>query len=166
MGLMDMFFEKTEKQEDKTPPKRTQVQSVVVNPAIHMIATNPSTSALGPDYEEFQAKFRKILDDENKRNYPGNDYYEFVVMKNTMNVIPQEPLRYQAAYDLQLVMTTPQNKEEDYDKLITQFEWELSDTVELSQEEFNEYVHDDFDFAREARLSNTFYAKSITRKGR
>lgn len=68
--------------------------------------------------------------------------------------------------DLQLVMTTPQNKEEDYDKLITQFEWELNDTVELSQEEFNEYVHDDFDFARQARLSNTFYAKSITRKSR
>lgn len=58
-------------------------------------------------------------------------------------------------------MTTPENKEEDYNKLITQFEWELSDTVELSQDEFNDYVHDDFDFARQARLSNKFYTKTI-----
>ena len=48
--------------------------------------------------DEFTRKFRSILEEENKRNFPGNDYYEFKVMKDAMNAIPQETLRYQAAF--------------------------------------------------------------------
>ena len=48
--------------------------------------------------QEFRERFANILAEENKRNFPGNDYYEFVVMKNAMNTIPQENIRYQAAF--------------------------------------------------------------------
>ena len=47
---------------------------------------------------EFTQKFKSILEEENKRNFPGNDYFEFKVMKDAMNAIPQELLRYQAAF--------------------------------------------------------------------
>lgn len=63
--------------------------------------------------------------------------------------------------NLYLSMTQPENKEEEYDKLVEQFNWELAEVVELSQNEFNQYVHDEFDFAIQARVSNLSY----TRKG-
>jgi uncharacterized protein Yka (UPF0111/DUF47 family) len=63
--------------------------------------------------------------------------------------------------NLYLSMTTPENKEAEYDKLVEQFEWELADEVELSQSEFNQYIHDEFDFAVQARLSNTMYSKTV-----
>lgn len=99
MGVMDLFFERERKPEEVKSPRKTVVQPVTVSSAIQPVYIPQSNlSVLGPDYEEFKARFKKILDDENKRNYPGNDYYEFVVMKNAMNAIPQENLRYQAAF--------------------------------------------------------------------
>lgn len=62
--------------------------------------------------------------------------------------------------EVYLSLTVPVNKEEEYDKVIEMFKWEVEDIVELSQGEFNQYVFDEFDFAIQARVSNTFYAKS------
>jgi hypothetical protein len=39
------------------------------------------------------------------------------------------------------------------------FEWEVEDFVELEQQEFNEYVQDETDFARMAKLSNSAYIR-------
>ena len=58
---------------------------------------------------------------------------------------------------LHLVITTPINNTEHYDKLIRMFEWEKADDVILSQQEFNEYVEDDTEVARHAFLSNSMY---------
>ena len=99
MGIMDLFFEKEKKPEEVKPPaKKTVLQPVTVSSAIQSVYVPQPGHGLGPDYEEFKGRFKRILDEENKRNYPGNDYYEFVVMKNAMNAIPQENLRYQAAF--------------------------------------------------------------------
>lgn len=67
------------------------------HPAIITMSDSQSTQGT-PEYEEFRRQFASILADENKRNYPGNDYFEFVVMKNAMNAIPQEDVRYSAAF--------------------------------------------------------------------
>ncbi len=58
---------------------------------------------------------------------------------------------------IKLNLTTPENKSEEYDKLIEMFNWEVKDEVELQQGEFNEYILDESSFARQARLSNAFY---------
>lgn len=76
---------------EKAPRTRdVQAAVITVNP--------PVMTMTSPDFEKFRDQFKAILEDENKRNYPGNDYYEFTVMKNAMSAIPQEELRYQAAF--------------------------------------------------------------------
>lgn len=54
-------------------------------------------------------------------------------------------------------LVAPSNKTEEYDKLISMFEWEKADEVVLSQGEFNEYVLDETSFAREAKMLNSTY---------
>lgn len=58
---------------------------------------------------------------------------------------------------IELQLTHPENKAEDYDKLIKMFEMEVEDVIELEQSEFNQYIHDDLPFAKAARMSNSFY---------
>lgn len=55
-------------------------------------------------------------------------------------------------------LTAPENRVDDYEKLLNQFEWELDDTVTLSQGEFNQYVNDETDWAISAKVSNSVYS--------
>jgi len=59
--------------------------------------------------------------------------------------------------EIKLNLKVPVNKESEYDKLVIMFEWEQKDIVELSQQEFNEYILDESDFAVAARLQNSTY---------
>lgn len=56
-----------------------------------------------------------------------------------------------------LNLITPEDKRDDYDKLITMFEMEVEDVVELTQGEFNQYIHDETDWAVQAKMSNSSY---------
>lgn len=87
------FVETVDEAPIKKPPAPISALNVVESVGSPTGGTIPSE-----EYVAFCDKFAKILEEENKRNYPGNDYYEFIVMKNAMNAIPQESLRYQAAY--------------------------------------------------------------------
>jgi hypothetical protein len=58
---------------------------------------------------------------------------------------------------LDLHLITPVNNSDNYDKIIEMFEWEVADEVELTQDEFKEYVQDENDFAIRAKMSNTAY---------
>ncbi len=60
--------------------------------------------------------------------------------------------------DIMVRLTTPVNRSEEYDKVVEMFKWEVKDEVELTQSEFNEYVHDDNDSARSAKLANSSYS--------
>lgn len=66
----------------------------------------------------------------------------------------------EGALDAKLELVTPVNNEENYDKIVEMFEWDVRDEVELDQDEFLEYVQDETQFAREAKYSNTFYSSS------
>ena len=57
-----------------------------------------------------------------------------------------------------LDLITPINNAENYDKIIEMFVWEVNDVVELEQNEFNEYVQDETEFAVQAKFSNTMYS--------
>jgi len=58
---------------------------------------------------------------------------------------------------LRLNLTSPINNAANYDKIIDMFNWEVEEIVELEQQEFNEYVQDETDFAVTAKLSNSAY---------
>ena len=59
---------------------------------------------------------------------------------------------------VKLELVTPVNNAENYDKIVEMFEWEVEEVVQLKQDEFNEYVQDETDFAVSAKFSNTFYS--------
>jgi wyosine [tRNA(Phe)-imidazoG37] synthetase (radical SAM superfamily) len=56
-----------------------------------------------------------------------------------------------------LNLVTPINSSKEYEKVIEMFEWEINDDVELEQDEFNQFVLDEFDFAVNAKFANTMY---------
>lgn len=58
---------------------------------------------------------------------------------------------------IKLQLVTPVNRATEYDKIIEMFNWELNDEVELSQSEFNDYVHDDNTDSAHAKLLNSTY---------
>ena len=58
---------------------------------------------------------------------------------------------------VRLNLTTPIDNKESYDAILDMFVWDVSEEVELAQNEFNEYVRDETEFARHASLSNTMY---------
>ena len=88
-----VFYEAEDKPKKKESPPQREVENIVVTPIM--------VTPVGTDTQlvaEFRQHFSKIMEDENKRNFPGNDYYEFQIMKNAMSSIPQENLKYQAAF--------------------------------------------------------------------
>ena len=66
-------------------------------------------------------------------------------------------LNTDGALDIKLDLITPVNNADNYDKILQMFEREVAEVVELQQDEFKEYVQDEFDFAVTARMSNSAY---------
>lgn len=66
-------------------------------------------------------------------------------------------LNTDGALDIKLDLITPVNNADNYDKILQMFEWEQNEIVKLQQDEFREYVQDEFDFAITARMSNSAY---------
>ena len=58
---------------------------------------------------------------------------------------------------IKLNLTTPVDNRNNYDKIISMFEWDILEEVELTQQEFNEYILDETEAARHAFLSNSMY---------
>lgn len=65
----------------------------------------------------------------------------------------------QGATDLKLDLVTPINRSDEYDKVIEMFDWEIETQIQLSQDEFNDYVHDDNESSRRASLLNSTYLR-------
>lgn len=57
--------------------------------------------------------------------------------------------------DLKLV--PPVDKSDRYDKIIQMFEWEVNDNVELTKDEFDEYVLDETSEILHAKMLNSSY---------
>jgi len=60
--------------------------------------------------------------------------------------------------NLKLDLTSPIDNSDNYDKIAEMFSWEIDKEIELTQEEFNEYVQDDNHYSRNANVSNSFYS--------
>lgn len=58
---------------------------------------------------------------------------------------------------IKLNLTTPVDNRKNYDKIVGMFEWDVEDKVELTQQEYNEYILDETESARHAMMSNQAY---------
>lgn len=58
---------------------------------------------------------------------------------------------------IKLNLTTPINNIESYDKIVSMFEWDVNTEVDLTQQEFNEYIQDETEASRHATMSNQMY---------
>jgi len=54
-------------------------------------------------------------------------------------------------------LNPPISRVDQYDKILMQLEWEKRDELELQQNEFNQYVLDEYGWRQQASLSNSFY---------
>lgn len=59
--------------------------------------------------------------------------------------------------NIKLQLVSPVNKADEYDKLIEMFSWETRDEIELTRDEFNEYVLDESSFAIQSKFLNSTY---------
>lgn len=62
---------------------------------------------------------------------------------------------------IRLNLTTPVDNRENYDKIIGMFEWDVADEVELTQQEYNEYILDETEVSRHAAMSNAMYLDNL-----
>jgi len=96
---------------------------------------------------------------ENKKNHVA-DYKQAVVAYKKEAIKQLKELTENAKagqMNLQLKLVTPVDNSANYDKIISMFEWEVEDIVELDQNEFNEYVNDETSFAVQAKMLNATY---------
>lgn len=96
---------------------------------------------------------------ENKKNHVV-EYKQAVIAykKEAMKQLKDLTERAKSGeMNLQLKLVTPVDSSENYDKILSMFEWEVEDIVELDQQEFNEYVNDETAFAVQAKFLNSTY---------
>jgi|GEM_PF-2103513 len=56
------------------------------------------SSVNSPNMDEIQRRLEKVLEEENKKNFPGADYYEFMLALENMRDVPVESARYLSAF--------------------------------------------------------------------
>jgi hypothetical protein len=67
----------------------------------------------------------------------------------------------EGSLEARLNLVTPINNAENYDKIIEMFEWEVEEVVALEQQEFNEFVQDETEFAIQSKFANTLYSMQV-----
>lgn len=63
---------------------------------------------------------------------------------------------------VQFYEQAPQDHTDDYDRVIRMLEMEISDTVELDQQQFVNYVDDEWNWKQSWTVSNAKYAASLS----
>lgn len=58
---------------------------------------------------------------------------------------------------LNVHLEPPQDKTEEYERLIRMYEWELAESIELTIAEYNTVIEDRSDFAMRAKIINQSY---------
>jgi hypothetical protein len=98
----------------------------------------------------------------NKENHI-KEYEKAVVAykKEALKQLAEQLKRVEdGALDAKLELVEPVNNADNYDKVVDMFQWEENKIVELTQNEFREYVQDETDFAMQAKMSNAYYLGS------
>lgn len=89
----NVFYEKEDIPQKKQTSAKPIVESLGVNITAEISPVNDPNLL-----DNYNKHFRNIMETENKNNLPGNDYFEFQIMKNAMSGIADESIKYKAAY--------------------------------------------------------------------
>lgn len=82
MGFLDLFVERDKKPAPKQEKATERKEVFTPVPIQYPVA--------GGSVAEFTEHFRAILKEENERNFPGNDFYEFFLVKSNMQGLPEQ----------------------------------------------------------------------------
>jgi len=62
---------------------------------------NPTPASVHPaNLEEIEKRLNKVIEEENRKNFPGADYYEFELALENMKDVPVESARYVSAFNV------------------------------------------------------------------
>ncbi len=147
MGLKKFFGEFVEF-EEKVKPTNTNLYDKPSYEKPTKVITNTDFTSQHVnelELEKFKGKFNSILAEENTRNFPGNDFFEFWQMKSAMNgIIPQDNVRYSSAFATWNISSKqPQNKEDllkSANIYLGLIEKEITDFKNAYEAEFNQQV--------------------------
>lgn len=108
-----------------------------------------------------KVKKSKLIEkiNENKENHK-KDYIEAVeaYKKEAKKQLDEQSKALEnGSLNISLRLISPIDKTDEYDKILSIFEWEVADFVELTQNEFNEYVLDLSTFSMNAKMLNSTY---------
>jgi hypothetical protein len=95
MAFIDLFIERNKQEKTKSEVTESSTRQPMINITTDTAVSNVVNSSL---VEDFLGKFRKVLADENTRNFPGNDFFEFFQMKQAMTAPIPEDIKYQTVF--------------------------------------------------------------------
>lgn len=97
---------------------------------------------------------------ENKKNHI--EMYEKAVVAYKKEAIEQLATQMkrveEGELNANLELVTPLNNADNYDSIVQMFEWDIRTEVDLTQNEFKEYVQDENALSEQALFSNTMYS--------
>jgi len=100
--ILGAFIEIPE--DEKAPVKKTGTEvkkSTITDIAPETMPPTPQyTSTNTASASEFEGHFNNLIEEENKKNFPGTDFYEFIIAKENMNAIPVEETKYVTTFNV------------------------------------------------------------------
>jgi len=82
------------------PTAKTTKQAPQYQEMPDLNAGTPNAGADQVTLAAIEERLKKVLEAENKRNYPGADYYEFVLALENMKDVPVESAKYTSAFNV------------------------------------------------------------------
>lgn len=70
------------------------------------------------------------------------------------------------APQLYIGLEAPRNHEHDYQRAIEMCDWETGDQIDLTEEEFQQFVQDDWNWKHQFNTSNQLYTGSVSPSSR
>lgn len=88
------------------------------------------------------------------------DGYRAKYVKNIENILDAAKDSKRGAELVHFInLTAPQDHTEDYERALKMLEWDTEQMVELSQQEFTQYVQDNWGWKEQFRTTNSMYTE-------
>lgn len=99
----------------------------------------------------------KILENKNEHIKDYEQAVEAYKKEASRQLHDQLQKLEKGSLNVKINLVTPVNRSEHYDRLIQMFTWEVEPIVVLTKTEFDEYIMDDEQTIKMAKLSNSTY---------
>lgn len=91
------------------------------------------------------------------------DAYAKAVVKNVEEILRSaHDMKKGQAINLYVNLTTPVNHKDDYARALEMLDWHQEEEITITEQEFMEFVQDDWDWKHQFTASNSFYTGSAS----